>query len=155
MGWSSVTMRLVDEVALQSADELLGIIGARLKRNAPYAADFRVAALDVFHELWPTDNTVDTHTYLTTVGRDIDTMPGDLLEDLSSALMSHAKSQRASNTPASGATSLIASWLKIRCVELRSQGAMKRHAMRLKVEHIDVLKQALATEADTQAELAL
>lgn len=155
MGWSSVTMRLVDEVALQSTEELLGIIAARLKRNAPYATEFRTAALDVFHELWPTDTALDTHTYLTTVGRDIDSMPGDLLEDLSAALMSHAKSQRATNNAASGATSLIANWLKIRCIELRSQGAMKRQAMRLKVDHIDVLKQALATSADTQAELAL
>lgn len=155
MGWSKVTMRLVDEVALQSTGELLGIIGARLKRNPAYAAEFRVAALNVFRELWPTDDAIDTTTYLTTVGRDIDSMPGDLLEDLSAALMSHAKSQRTTSTAASGATSLIAGWLKVRSVEARAHGAIKRQAMSLKSDHAEVLKQALATGSNAQAELAL
>lgn len=155
MAWSTATMRLVDEVALQSSEELARIIGTRLKRNAPYASEFRTSALEILHELWPPEDIADTHTYLNAVGRDIDRMSADLLEDLSAALMTHAKTQRASNAPASGAANLIAGWLKVRCVETRSNGVMKQQAMRLKAAHTVLFKEVLSEEETAQTELAV
>ena len=155
MGWSTATMRLVDEVTLQSSEELAGIIGARLNRNAPYASEFRISAIEILDELWPADDGMEMDTYLTLVSRDVDSMPVDLLEDLSAALMNHAKSRRASDPPTCGAANLIAGWLKVRCVEMRSEGTMRAQAMRLKVDHTSLIRQALVDGASVQAEFAL
>lgn len=154
MAWSKPTVKLVDQVALQGAEELLEIAHARLNRNPKSGAELSHALLDIFGELWPTGKYTDTFSYLITIERDIDKMPTDLLEDLTNALSRHAKELRSSDPIASNAAQLVANWLKMRSVELRSDPQSRQEACALKIDHKALFKTVLSHRTVPDTEMA-
>ena len=154
MAWSKPTVRLVDQTALQGAEELLSIARARLARNPDIAVEMSEASLDIFAELWPTGKYIDRLAYVITVERDIDKMPGDLLDDLTNALARHARDLRTVDHTASSITQLVANWLKMRSVELRSDPESRKRARVLKTEHKALFKQILCVATVPDTELA-
>ncbi len=154
MAWSRPTINLVDEVALQGADELLGIARERVSRSPDAAADLARSVFEVFGELWPAGEHVDTFAYLIIIERDIDKMPPDLLEGLIVALTRRARDLRSEYRAASSAAQLVANWLKMRLVELRAELKFQEMARYLKGEHKALFKNILSTRAAADAELA-
>ncbi len=154
MAWSKPTVKLVDQVALQGAEELLGISRARLARNPDAADELSHPILGIFSELWPTARHTDRFAYLITIERDIDKMPTDLLEDLTAALSRHARELRRSDPVASNVSQLISNWLKMRSVELRSDAQSRKTARILKSDHMALFKQILCEMAEQDTELA-
>lgn len=143
MAWSHSTASLMNEVALQSAEEFLGIVKARLGRDTRYFREFRAATIDILFELWPPGTEVDALSYLLAVDGDIDRMPMDLLEDLSASLTDMARTQRKDNTSGSSAAQLAANWLKMRMVELRTENDSATTARLLKNDYTKFFKRVL------------
>lgn len=143
MAWSHSTTGLMNEVALQSAEEFLDIVKARLGRDTRYSREFRAATIDILFELWPPGTEVDALSYLLAVDGDIDRMPMDLLEDLSASLTDMARAQRKDSTSGSSAAQLAANWLKMRMVELRAQDDSATTARMLKIGYTNFFKRVI------------
>lgn len=134
MEWTSATKKAIDEAALCSVADMLRRTAERLQRRPGYAGELRTETLKLLHELWPPAEDDDLD-YFTLVGEDMDKIPVDLLEDLSSSLTRVASRVQAQDRVASAASSLLAGWFKARLVELQGAAPLRGAAARLKQDH--------------------
>ena len=138
--------KLVDETWLRGSNGLLVVTRTRVRRDQGYQAAFRQTILNLFNELWPTDGPIDEETHLAAVHEDIDRMPLDLLDDLVDALAALAETYGSAQSPANGASRVLAGWLRTRAVELRGEGDILEQAGRLKQDYPELLGEVLGTD---------
>jgi hypothetical protein len=129
------TKDILDEVALQSCSDNIQILLNRLRNDREYSISLRISALELLHQLWPAEKLTDDIRYVVLISNDIDDMPLDLLEQLSSCLTKQARCAHAERTVASSAAKLISGWLKARAIEIRAEGKLRDTAHDLKTQH--------------------
>ena len=139
MEWTSTTKKVIDEAALSTIADMLRRIATRIQTHPTYAGELRFATLSLLHELWPPTDEEDNMEYFSLVGEDIDKIPTDLLEDLTSSLTRAANRVQAEDRVASAASSLLAGWFKARLVELQGAAPLRGAAARLKQDHAKLI----------------
>ena len=124
-----------DEDTMSIIEDMMWHVRTRMNSDPVYTGQVHVAALRLFHEIWPARASELPEDYIAAVIDDIDRISVDLLDDLSGKVATVSTRLQDSDPPLSAVASLLAGWLRCRSMELACDDPLRKAAYQLKIDH--------------------
>lgn len=148
--------KLVDKTWLKGSGSLLVVTRKRVERDAAYAEALKNTLLELFDQLWPTQEEIPKADHLAQIGEDVDRMPRELLESLVDSLAEYADAAGTPQSPQNAAARLLAGWLRTRGMEMWADGEALAEAERMKPKYPELFAELVlprgAAEVPAEAE---